>query len=511
MHQVAAAQEYVNLMAEAFQVLSQVPDYQLYLLRAAEDDSSIGKAVKNQFSEALTQDVSVLLQVIRGLLDEMMRQSKDRRLSFAKAICLCMDQRISYSDDAEDPFQTWEGGRMHLHSLVPIWSDKKPAVVTTLNSNSNQTGICVAPKFPVSSAVASIGTETIRRNLASQSAPYGINGSLLNVSYYPCEKDCPEVHHIILPERPLREDVFHLPNETRIVFSPLTDRTNLLKEYEIEGQDIGGMRCRAIAVDGITDPNYIEARFKEIWLSACKKEPDIFFAPEMLATDGMARIENGGSVFLKPLLKAAAMEGWKAPRLTIMPTYWKNKSNRLLVFDETGRHLGTQFKRVPYVNQKDGKVEALDQPPKADVLMIHMKNQQRIAVVICAEFLASSKYVNDFLCGQLGATLILVPSYSPGERDFVDSLSTLKPYGTSVVWGNCCGAVHNREGLQAKRIIGGCSYAGMDELARFGLVSKCGFRCDGYSTCFFVVNIPTEIFQDKPDSARAPSVLHVCG
>ena len=130
--------------------------------------------------------------------------------------------------------------------------------------------------------------------------------------------------------------------------------------------------------------------------------------------------------------------------------------------------------------------------------------------MICAEFLLGMKpYVSEFLCSQLGATLILVPSYSLGEQDFVSALSALKPYGTSVVWGNCCGAVPHKGGQAATRIIGGCSYAGIDEQTRLGSVSECAFHCGECKTCFFMVNIPTRILLEKPDSPQAPTVFHI--
>lgn len=317
------------------------------------------------------------------------------------------------------------------------------------------------------------------------------------------------VQHIILPERISQEEGKCIPEETRIVFSPLTDRQDLLKIGDPIHQRISGISCNAITIERIMDPEYIEQRFANSWLAACKRSQDIFFAPEMLATDKMVRIECGGSTFLKPLLKEAALNGWNAPRVTVMPTYWKNGQNSLLAFDEVGNYLGVQYKRTPYVDEKNGRVEAIGTPSSTNVLVIHLENQQRIAFAICAEFLANSQFVRDFLCEKLGATLILVPSYTPGEQDFVDTLPILKPYGTSVIWGNCCGAVPDRNNGPVKRIIGGCNYAGIDGQSRFGSESKCGFQCGQCKACFFEIKIPTDICWEKPDSPQTPKVSHV--
>lgn len=142
--------------------------------------------------------------------------------------------------------------------------------------------------------------------------------------------------------------------------------------------------------------------------------------------------------------------------------------------------------------------------------MIHMKNQQRIAIAICAEFIANPERITHFLCEQLCATLLLVPSYSNGERDFIDSLSTLKPYGTSVIWGNCCGAVHDdKPHAHMQRTVGGCSYAGIDCPNRFGTMAKCNFHCGTSSVCFFVVNIPTAVSQGKISPGSIPKIEHI--
>ena len=143
--------------------------------------------------------------------------------------------------------------------------------------------------------------------------------------------------------------------------------------------------------------------------------------------------------------------------------------------------------------------------------MIHIKNQQRVAIAICAEFITNVERISHFLCKQLEATLILVPSYSNGERDFIDSLPTLKPYGTSVIWGNCCGAVYDEQSQgPTQRAIGSCSYAGIDNPNRFGRKVKCNFRCGTSSSCFFVIDIPTIVSQSKVNSSSAPEITHFC-
>lgn len=501
MEQPCIAQSYVNLMAQAFQLLVQGNE-QLPFIMAAPCFNEIADHVKEQIKSA--QDAGELISTIDALLNKTRDQKESQHtISYAKAIAMCMDQIITYDEFFVQPY---ENGRISLYSLIPAWSDKKPVAIMSLNTNSDETGICIAPKFPVTSAITA---SEERRSLASRNALYGINGDLLHVIYYLCGTDYPEVHHIILPER-LDLDTI-VPEQTRIAFSPLTDRTDLIKPEATKTVALDNMTYRGVTVNEITDSAYIENRFSDIWLSACQKKVDVFFAPEMLATSQMVQVVNSGSVFLKPLLKTALKLGGVPPRLTILPSYWKDGLNQLLIFDETGAHLGTQLKHFPYVDRRTGKIEAIEPPSHETVFIFHLKNQQRIALAVCAEFLTPQAYmyVDRFICEQLGATLVLVSSFSPGEQDFINRLPGLRPYGTSVIWGNCCGAVHNEKG-QASRIIGACSYAGIDEISRFGSISKCEFHCNDCKTCLFVLDIPTAILQEKPNSPAAPIVSHFC-
>jgi len=166
MNQCTVAQRYINLMAKAFQILCSVSGVQLILSKATAENSGINDYVKSQFDEVRKQDLTVLLNVIQELLSTMIEAPPAQQLSYAAAICLCMDQQICYADVPN----VWESGRLCLHSLVPIQSDKHPVVVTTLNDNWEETGVCIAPKFPVSMAQVSADSHTVERALTSRDA-----------------------------------------------------------------------------------------------------------------------------------------------------------------------------------------------------------------------------------------------------------------------------------------------------------------------------------------------------
>lgn len=505
MEQAAVVQEFLNLMAEGFQILASATSQQLYALKAQNNYSWIDQEVQSQICGTKNQDSAALIRIIRQLLNTAKKQvDQSADLAYAAAICCSMDSLIQYSSVSEMPLCAWEKGRMRVRGVLP--TDNRPTVITELNTNWKETGIRLAPKFEVSGALRMEDEEP--RSLASSNALYGINKDLVNVIYYPC-KDTPIVRHIILPERKCQEGKKQIPTETRIVFSPLTDRRNLLITrdvcYEWEGTSYNGS-----AVEKISDPTFIENCYQRNWMAACTISPDIIFGPELLATDKMVEVVHDSSKYLKPLLKVATHRGLTPPRITILPTYWKDGSNYAVVFDETGRCLGKQMKQIPYLGKKTGRLEAITPMQQSEVLLIHLINQQRIAISICAEFLVASEYIRNFLCAKLGATLILVPSYSPGEQDFINMLPNFKPYGASVVWGNCCGGVYRPKGQTdgAKWIVGACSFAGIDNPVRFGSVCKCKFRCDSQKSCLFDINIPTQICQLKPHSPQTPEVAH---
>ena len=507
MQQVDVAQQYIDLMAHAFRVLTTHSEADLSLIKAIDGYDAIFRAVKERFDGIRNNDAGTLLETISSLINEMGSTALEQKPVYAEAICLCMDRQISYKDN-----QTiWENGRIYLFDMLPIQNDKPLVLQSPLNSNWKDTGVCIIPRFPVSMAETYVGSELKERPLSCRNMPYGINRDLINVGYYPWEEGVPNVQHIILSDRQLPRTHDLVP-KTRIAFSPVSDCAHLLDDENKPKAEVGERICTGIFVNGINEVQMLNQKYANCWVKACAVFPDVFFAPEMIATDDMVSVDNFGSKYLKPLLKKVAIEGKTPPRLTILPTYWRNRANKLFVFDETGKHIGTQFKQKPFINEKAHSVEALNIPPEStDILLIHLKNKQRIAFAICSEFLVGQEdYVSEFLCKKLGATLILVPSYSQGEQDFAATISAVKRFGTSVVWGNCCGAVPAQDDQPIERIIGACSYAGADDIHRFGSIKKCNSSCESIQSCVFCVELPTRVEQNKPNAMPMPEISHLC-
>lgn len=507
MQQNEAIQTYVNLLAEALQILTQYTEAELSASKAAQDYTSIFDDVRRQLEEAKDKDATYLLETISGLLRKMNDVEAHLKVIYAEALSLGMDKLIDYADRQN----IWGNGHFCLFDMVPIQNDRPFIRKKPLNDNWKEVGVCIMPKFPVSLAETHIALELKERSLSGRNMSYGINGDLINIGYYPWGEDTPNVHHVILSNRVLPDEQ-GFPSKTCIAFSPISDRQDILRTENKSNTEIGGFNCTGVFVNGVNNTEFLNARYAMSWEKACSFSPDVFFAPEMIATDEMAAIENCGSKYLKPLLTKVAADGKRPPRLTIMPTYWRNRMNKLLIFDETGKYVGEQLKRIAFIDEKNHLAEALITPPEnTDILLIHLKNQQRIAFAICAEYLlGNEEYVSNFLCKTLGATLVLVPSYSKGEQDFLSAISAVKKYGTSVVWGNCCGAVAAMGDEQVERIIGACSYAGADDIHRFGEKKKCNSSCGEAGYCVFCVEIPTRVSQDKPGSMPMPEIQHLC-
>jgi predicted amidohydrolase len=196
--------------------------------------------------------------------------------------------------------------------------------------------------------------------------------------------------------------------------------------------------------------------------------------------------------------------GESLPALTILPSRWSEQHNRATIVGWDGEVLACQDKHIPFVDQKNNKIEALMDLNERVTVLIHIPSVHRIAIVICAEFLSDSKSMREVICGNLGATLIIVPSYSRGEQDFINTLSALKGYGTTVIWGNCCGAVRGEQ-----KAIGGCGIAGTTKTEIFSSVCKCGYSCENISACIFMVEIPLDFELQKTNKFdKAECVTH---
>ena len=259
---------------------------------------------------------------------------------------------------------------------------------------------------------------------------------------------------------------------------------------------------RKIYIDHPKHEKLICTRLKQGLELACAHNVDIVFTPEMLGTTQTEEQTGNYNMFVRQIYMNAVTGGKKPPLITVMPSYWHGGVNSAAILYRDGKILGRQKKYTPYINFKSCSAEGIQLETIKEIYLIHIYGVHRIAISICAEFI--SDFNRNLICEQLGATMIIVPSYSHGERDFTNQSGTLFPYGTSVLWGNCCGAV-----THSPRITGGGSLVGSNEIHKMGSVCRCGFSCNSSKGCLFIIDLPLKVTCSKDTLSSLQPIQHI--
>ena len=142
MDQYSHAQEFVNLMAKAMQILVQASEDDLYKLRALKSYFTIESDVEQEINAPTVKNVQQLLERVNSTLAIAQQHTNAIRLRYAVAICRYLDSLISYSDNMSTCI--WANKRIFLHCLIPVQSDRKPVILKSLNSNCSETGVCMS-------------------------------------------------------------------------------------------------------------------------------------------------------------------------------------------------------------------------------------------------------------------------------------------------------------------------------------------------------------------------------
>lgn len=489
MPSVQEIRRYMNNMARALQIVEEFPNpfNQLMACRGyAELTGQVRKDLARAWKGGLAPFFTYLEQHMDHIFD---LPHKEDRFIQAAAVVLWMDERLCYSANSN-------ADRFSLYELVPLRNNRVLSL-GLMNLNGQKTGIAIHPRMGTVKVWDQINNQA--RSLSNRDACGGISSHLNNISYTPFDHRL-IVHHLIVPFCPTDG-----LDTLRVAFCPISDITNLLKTKNTQITR-NGMTMEGIALERLQHVKAVEANFRRGWRLASSKNAHICFGPEMLLTPGMAEVDGPYNRSMRQLCLDAMADGLAPPKFTVLPTHWANGSNTATIVDQNGRILGTQPKYVPFVDQKSNRVEALAETADRHIYILHIPDVHRIAVMICADFLAiHNSGMSELLCGQLGITLILVPSYSHGEQDFINLLPSLGGYGTTVFWGGCCGAV------DAPRIVGACSVAGTDGIVRLGEHRICQDRCDPGRSCIYLVDLPLSLQRTKPHPAEwKHPVRHYC-
>lgn len=474
------ARKYMDILALGLSIVNTFPAAYNQIF-AVQNFESITEEIRTRMDLGWCEDNIKFINNIETILQSIKNENHiERKIVMAWEFCRWLDFKITYSRIENN--ENGERKFFSLYSLIPL-SSNNYVEIESMNTNWEETGIWINPKFGIALPYVVRGNENIKKKLANRDAFEGINGSLQNCSYLLWDNKN-KVKNIIISNDFLSEKE---NNHLRIAFSPMSDRADLV-ETEKKTVERNGMKMNGVSVSDIKNKRGLLERLQNDWVLASDNQTDIFFAPELLGTE---LSESNDGFYNDVLWKCSNHRlgnGEAVPKLTIFPSYWHIQRNTATIIGQDGRILARQEKHIPFVDIKQNEMEALEELSEWSTVLIHVPGIHRIAIMICAEFLAKEvQRLQEFICGRLGATLIIVPSYSRGEQDFINSLPSLESYGTTVIWGNCCGAIHGSE-----KAIGGCGIAGTKKTIIFGSYCRCGCSCENVEACIFLVDIPLD-------------------
>lgn len=469
------------------------------MIHALADFECIGERICKELEKIVVQndDLDVFLKLLHEKARQIVTEESQENMLSAYHMCIWMDRRLTYEDISEKDSE----GKFSIYNLIPmrVYSYNE---IDSLNDNYKEIGIWINPKLPIFKSVSLLDNgEERERSTSNRDAFTGLNGELYNVCYFVWKSDY-VIHNIIIPYEYGEDGKEDKTNgHLRIGFIPVSDQQDLIvpcyKKTIVDQYVIN-----TIYIDHPNHEQEIESRLAKGLELACANEVDIVFAPEMLGTKQTEQLEGNYNMYIREIYQSMLLDEKIPPLVTILPSYWEKETNSAAIIYRDGRVLGRQKKYTPYIDFASCSAEGIRQEDLRQIYLIHIYGVHRIAISICAEFI--DNFDSGLICGQLGATLIIVPSYSHGERDFMNNVGTLFPYGTSVVWGDCCGAV-----THCPRIIGGCSLVGCNEIHKMGDCCKCSFLCADCKGCLFTIDLPIKIVMSKLEKTRQEVINHI--
>lgn len=476
--------EYMNLIARACAVVSSYPKdiNDIYVLKGF-DSTHSGTWADIERAWLTKKDVCDFIAYIECVIEKLEKSAEEERYIKALVMCLWLEENITYDDRSESKGKSY----FSVNGLLQLHSVNKFVSIDCMNTNYVDTGIQIIPKFEICRHWNEEGkiTDSGKPNpYANRDAFTGLNGKTKKVSFIKYSKTF-HIHNLILP--------FHfIPDaeaELNIAFCPLTDQ-DLIKTENVEIKEHDRV-YKGVKVTGVKKPEQLLKRLQDDWRHACNEgNVDIIFFPEVLGSNLSEEVMQRNEDYNKPIFTIAREESKKRnklPFLTVLPSFCKDGENKATLLDKNGFIIAKQSKYEPYFNLKNHRKEYLKSCEERHYYVIHIPKLHRIAVLICADFLSYDQNDAKKLFTEVGCTLLLVPSYSHGEVDFVNTIQALRPYGTTVIWGNSCGAVKD------KRVIGGCCVAGFDTVKKFSDCCDCSVGCADVEKCVFVVSIPLRL------------------
>lgn len=266
----------------------------------------------------------------------------------------------------------------------------------------------------------------------------------------------------------------------RIGVSPINNSTDLkLKQYELEHKEL-------FALEGLSDSEALADNIKRILDRAASEHVDIMVFPEMLGTEEICEM-------IKEDLEALFFNGFdQYPALVVMPSIWKNHTNTSVVLNHYGEEVCRNQKQTPFVyTGEDGLNYQEDLSADGIVYVFHCKRIGRIVLPICKDFL--NRDYRRMLTDMLKATLIISPSFSTGNYDFLQVMLSSGYIDCCAAWINTCSA-QRLSGAKEENfdIIGAFYVTGKNsDIGFVKLNRKEGCKLGSCSAaCLFIQDIP---------------------
>ena len=452
----------------------------------------------------------------------------------------------NHSDDSSEMSRVLDMSCLFDKSDVEYWT------IGHLNTDESlkETGIWINPKFETGfmikdetaqiehqlekkGSLYSLDTNDYQeddhernRRIENRDGLYHLNAKLSHFRFFSTKKNKVSIRNVLI--WPVIEPT---DNTIKIAYSPLLCEGKFPFDWDPVTIPQKGFLKRGFKINRLKYEDDLIRRFARDLVKASEEGAKIFFAPEMLGSDKMVDNQAGFAYRICELIEKMRKAGIDPPEFIFLPSIWKNRSNLVYVVQKDGKIVGKIAKTVPFVDPIKFGEEDLRQVSKPELLIIHIKGMVCISAMICAQFLAEDeKNCADVLFRSIGVDLLLVPSYTPGERDFINKIGRFREYGVNVVWGNACKAIEERECQEYKTLEGlGCLRkadcpdlsrcksgkrrdcitgaffsAGTGETFRFGEIAKdhCGFRCSVEDSCVFILDIPFSSSWNKLKSER---------
>lgn len=168
-------------------------------------------------------------------------------------------------------------------------------------------------------------------------------------------------------------------------------------------------------------------------LDSAKVKTDILVFPELLGNKNMEKY------IIDKLKTLTDNEKKHIPSLIVLPSFINDRQNTAIVLDKHGNVICRQNKQYPFRYEVKKKAYLEDIKGDNIVNILHYDGIGRIAIMICKDFI-TTQYVEKIMrCFKLN--LIIVPSFSTGSYDFIQSFDLCAHDDCNVIWINTCAAI----------------------------------------------------------------------